>query len=147
MQIQITITPASLDEALDVLSRLGASTSVPAAAQTGKATRERKAKPEAAPAAEAATAEAAPGVDPGPLEDAKIVSETNAPAIDYDRDVRPVLAKAATDPAMLKRIVALLAKYGVKRGQDVPADRLQDFNADLAALVSPPQPVAAEPLL
>lgn len=147
MQIQITITPTDLAEASEILARIGAQAAIAVAApvstgETPKRTRRTKAEIEAAQAAETSAIPEAPEyhiggqpIAPPPaapaVEDAKIVSE---PALDYERDVMPALKTLAADPVTLKQVVAVLGKYGVKRGQDVKAEDLAAFKADVEAI-------------
>lgn len=149
MQIQITITPSSFAEAAEILDRLGSEDDVvyalkPAepAVEKPKRARKTKAEIEAEKAAETSAIPEAPEyhiggqpIAPPPaapaVEDAKIVSE---PALDYERDVMPALKTLAADPVTLKQVVAVLGKYGVKRGQDVKAEDLAAFKADIEAI-------------
>lgn len=157
MRIQITITPTDLDEAQQILARIGAQaagvTIATPATEPQKRTRRTKAEIEADAARKAEESKADPagpqyhiGGQPiaGPgetlskpaapeqpqIEDAKIVSETTA-ALDYERDVKPIVAKLAGDPVTLKQVVAVLGKYGAKRGQDVKVEDLAAFKADI----------------
>lgn len=146
MQIQITITPADLAEASEILARIGAQ----AVAVTPKRARRTKAEIEAEQAASAkplteVIAEAPepqyhmggqpiapPPTQPAPeVEDAKIAAEPAASVLDYDRDVMPTLSKLAGNPETLKQVTAILAKYGVKRGREVPVERLAEFKAEI----------------
>ena len=142
MQIQITITPADLAEASEILARIGAQAAIavtPAPVPAPeKATRTRKAKTDAEPIPEAPEYRmggqpiAPPPAAPAPaVEDAKVVSEPAASALDYDRDVMPTLSKLAGSPETLKQVTAILAKYGVKRGREVPVERLAEFKAEI----------------
>ena len=85
-----------------------------------------EAKPEdakAKPEPEAAKAKPEPEAKPEAPE-AKLEPETPA-VLDYNKDVRPVLVKLANHESNgRERAIAILSKYGVKNGADLPADKL-----------------------
>ena len=149
MQIQITITPADLAEASEILARIGAQAAIavtPAPVPAPeKATRGRKAKP-AEPIPETPEPQyhiggqpiAPPPAAPAPaVEDAKVVGEPAATGLDYERDVRPLIVKATRTPAVGSgKVLALLKQYGVERGSELEAADLPAFKAALEGLLN-----------
>lgn len=62
-----------------------------------------------------------------------------APAADrYLTEIRPLVVEAS-EKAGTPKVVALLASFGVKRGQDVPVDKLDEFEAGLRELLQSPE--------
>ena len=94
---------------------------------TPEATKEQKAeKPAAAPAAEPTAS--APSAAPAP---------TAAPAVPYVKSGLPEKIAAAVGGGKRAEIVALLAKFGAKKGGELKPDQFQAFGAELDALAEP----------
>lgn len=95
---------------------------------------------EAAARAEAKTepkAEAKPETVPPSAPAPKAEGEP-AGTLDYVKDVRPKIMEASQSKDVgMDKVVELLAKYGAKRGQDIPVDKLPAFLADLSKLGQP----------
>jgi hypothetical protein len=68
----------------------------------------------------------APAPAPAPADD------LDGPAINYEEDIRPLLRSKSL--ANRDALVALLAKHGVKTGQELTADQYPSFLAALKAL-------------
>ena len=108
----------------------------------GTVTRTRKPKPakdvpqvtnsEEAMAAAGAAMHAAAQVAPAPAP-----APAAAPAANrYQSEIQPLVVKAA-QAAGTDKVFALMQTFGVRRGQDVPADRLDELETGLRALISP----------
>ena len=101
---------------------------------------ENKAEDKAAPAA-TAPAPAPAATAPAPAPAATAPTAPAAPAagtLDYAKDVRPKIMEASQSKDVgMEKVVELLAKYGAKRGQDIPVEKLPAFLADLTKLGQP----------
>jgi hypothetical protein len=140
-QVQVTLTFPNVGAAVAALASLTGAGAV-ALEQPIKIT-EAPGKPEKAAKTEPKTADK-PTAQPEPKPTAPAKSETSSPAasqspasgeaLDYDKDVRPLVIKAGGvkgRDAMLE----LLAKFGVGKGSEVKPEQLPAFKADLEALI------------
>jgi hypothetical protein len=82
--------------------------------------------PAAGPAAGASTASS-----PKPADD----QPTASAALEYERDVKPLVIRAGGAKGR-DAVMALLSKFGVAKGPDVPADKLPAFKGELEALLA-----------
>lgn len=80
-----------------------------------KAKAEAEAKAKAEAEAKAKAEELAAKVKTAKVED-----------LDYESDVKPLLAKVAAMPEGADAVKKLIASYGVRKGSDIPADKLAD---------------------
>lgn len=109
------------------------------AAEEPKPTRRRRTKAEIEADAANAAGTDADGQPNPPAAATPAAPAAEAPSaqLDYNRDVRPKILDASQSKEVgLDAVVALLGTFGVKRGQDIPVDKLPDFLAKLADLYS-----------
>src|SRR5690606_6784689 len=140
MKYTLTLQTDDIAELTDALDKLnsdnGTAYAVAAGAEQAdkpKRTRRTKAQIEA-DAAKAAGTDA----DGQPNPPAETKAETEAAALDYAKDVRPKIMEASQSKDVgMEKVVELLAKYGAKRGQDIPVEKLPAFLADLTKLGQP----------
>lgn len=74
-------------------------------------------------------------------------AEAESTGLSYDNDVRPDFVRLANmQPDGRARAVAILEKYGVKNGKDIPADKLAEtlklIKAEIDALSQPDEDTA-----
>lgn len=136
MSIEVKLTFKSLDEAIHALSGIPRNTvvsqgvsaeeKVEAAAAATPAPRAKKAAPAPAPTP-------APAPEPEPVATPAPVEAKAAPALEYDRDLKPLATKLiGINPEAFKKICADL---GVTTFKLLPADRWADaLEATKAAL-------------
>lgn len=159
MSIKIEVTGGSIGEVADKLLAIGRSLQGAAvtfnpvmpeieAAEKPKATRKtKKAEPEvveaapvdptpetkSAPAAEAIESQPTtpePSSTPAPVASA---SEPAAPALDFDKDVGPVVVEAVTTHGR-EPVVAILNQFGAERASEVPEGQWAELVEALKAL-------------
>lgn len=145
MKYTLTMQTDDAQELADLLASIaahegdGGDASNAERADKPKRTRRTKAQIEADEAAAKAEpkAEAKPETVPPPAPAPKAEGEP-AGTLDYVKDVRPKIMEASQSKDVgMNKVVELLAKYGAKRGQDIPVEKLPAFLADLTKLGQP----------
>lgn len=155
MSIKIEVTGSSIGEVADKLLAIGHSLQGAAvtfnpvmpeieAAEKPKATRKTK---KAEPEVEQATAEepvgndpAATAADPSPPTTSEEVTSSaspatspSEPALDFDKDVGPVVVEAVTTHGR-EAVVAVLNQFGAERASEVPESQWAELVEALKAL-------------
>lgn len=147
MKYTLTIESTDANELANLLAAIAGNESddtvyalkgaAPEAEEKPRRRRRTKAEIEA-DAAKAAGTDADGQPNPPAASETKAETEPAADALDYAKDVRPKIMEASQSKAIgMEKVVELLAKYGAKRGQDIPAEKLPAFLADLTKLGQP----------
>lgn len=150
MSIKIEVTGGSIGEVADKLLAIGRSLQGAAAtfnpvmpeieaAEKPKATRKtKKAEPVEEPVGnDPAETEQAPAEPVAPKENTPAApsepSEPAAPALDFDKDVGPVVVEAVTTHGR-EPVVAILNQFGAERASEVPEGQWAELVEALKAL-------------